>query len=46
MNGFKSAYCHLPEYKWDEITGFDDSEMNILLYCFYFLVVIDTEIVL
>lgn len=30
MNGFKSAYCYLPEYKWDEVVGFDDAEMKIL----------------
>jgi len=26
--GFKSAICYLPEYKWDEITGFTDNEIN------------------
>ena len=26
--GFKSATCYLPEYKWDEITGFTDDEIN------------------
>ena len=26
--GFKSAICYLPEYKWDEITGFTDDEIK------------------
>ena len=26
--GFKSATCYLPEYKWDEITGFTDDEVK------------------
>ena len=26
--GFKSATCYLPEYKWDEITGFTNDEIN------------------
>ena len=26
--GFKSATCYLPEYKWEEITGFTDDEVN------------------
>ena len=26
--GFDSAYCYLPEYKWDEITGFSESDIN------------------
>ena len=26
--GFNSATCYLPEYEWDEITGFTDNEIN------------------
>jgi len=26
--GFKSAACYLPEYKWEEITGFTDDEID------------------
>ena len=26
--GFKSATCYLPEYKWVEITGFTDDEID------------------
>ncbi|MCL2088982.1 MAG: hypothetical protein FWH14_05830 [Oscillospiraceae bacterium] len=26
--GFNSAMCYLPEYKWDEITGFSDDEIR------------------
>jgi len=25
--GFKSAFCYLPEYKWDEVEGFDAEEI-------------------
>ena len=28
--GFKSAYCYLPEYKWDKVDGFDEEEMKQL----------------
>ena len=24
--GFKSAYCYLPAYKWDNVDGLDDKE--------------------
>ena len=26
--GFKSAVCYLPEYEWEEITGFTDEEIS------------------
>ena len=26
--GFNSAFCYLPEYKWDEITGFEWDDIN------------------
>ena len=26
--GFNSAICYLPEYKWSEISGFTDSDIN------------------
>jgi hypothetical protein len=26
--GFASAYCYLPEYKWEKIDGFTESEIN------------------
>ena len=28
--GFKSAYCYLPAYKWDNVDGFDEEEMRQL----------------
>lgn len=28
--GFKSAYCYLPAYKWDNVDGFDDKEIKYL----------------
>lgn len=28
--GFKSAYCYLPAYKWEQIDGFDETEMASL----------------
>ena len=27
-SGFKSAVCYLPEYKWDEITGFTNDDID------------------
>ena len=27
MQGFKSAYCILPQYEWKEIEGFDELEL-------------------
>ena len=30
MLGFKSAYCYLPDYKWDKVDGFDDEEIKQL----------------
>ena len=26
--GFKSAMCCLPEYQWDEISGFNDEDIE------------------
>ena len=26
--GFESAYCYLPEYRWDEVTGFDKDDID------------------
>ena len=26
--GFHSATCYLPEYKWEEIVGFTDNDIN------------------
>jgi len=26
--GFNSATCYLPEYKWDEIVGFSDNDID------------------
>lgn len=28
--GFKSAYCYLPEYRWEKVEGFTSDEMEIL----------------
>ena len=28
--GFKSAYCYLPAYKWDNVDGCDEEEMKQL----------------
>lgn len=28
--GFKSAYCYLPEYKWEKIDGFTNEELSNL----------------
>lgn len=28
--GFKTAACYLPDYRWDEISGFTEDEMNNL----------------
>lgn len=28
--GFKSAYCYLPEYRWEKIEGFTSDEMEHL----------------
>ena len=25
--GFESAYCYLPEYRWDQIIGFSEDEI-------------------
>ena len=30
MNGFKSAYCYLPSYRWEEIEGFTKEEISKL----------------
>ena len=30
MQGFKSAYCILPQYDWKEIEGFDELELTQL----------------
>lgn len=30
FQGFKSAYCYLPEYKWSKIKGFNDVEIENL----------------
>ncbi len=26
--GFESAYCYLPEYRWDEVTGFSKEDIS------------------
>ena len=26
--GFKSAFCYLPEYRWEEIIGFNESDIS------------------
>ena len=26
--GFESAYCHLPEYQWEEVTGFSNIDIE------------------
>ena len=28
--GFKSAYCYMHAYKWDNVDGFDEEEMKQL----------------
>jgi len=28
--GFKSAYCYLPEYRWENVEGFTSDEMEHL----------------
>ncbi len=28
--GFKSAYCFLPEYRWEKIDGFEENEIDQL----------------
>ena len=30
FQGFKSAYCYLPEYKWSNIEGFNEVEIEHL----------------
>ena len=30
FQGFKSAYCYLPEYKWSPIEGFNEVEIEHL----------------
>ena len=27
-DGFHSAICYLPDYKWEDITGYSDEEME------------------
>ena len=27
MQGFKSAYCILPQYEWKDVEGFDELEI-------------------
>ena len=28
--GFESAYCYLPEYRWDQIIGFSEDEIALI----------------
>jgi hypothetical protein len=28
IGGFHSAYCYLPEYRWDEVSGFTPDEIG------------------
>lgn len=30
FQGFKSAYCYLPEYGWEQLEGFDEQELSQL----------------
>jgi len=35
-DGFHSATCYLPDYTWENIDGFSDDEMNLVVISFSF----------
>lgn len=35
-DGFHNATCYLPDYTWENIDGFSDDEMNLVVISFSF----------
>ena len=35
-DGFHNATCYLPDYTWENIVGFSDGEMNLVVISFSF----------